>query len=589
MFALFLSAAVAQIANPACAAYQNQVSDLEYLGLGDNCRAGIESAWPGGKTCASPYIICLPQENTAVYTLSKTHKYSLGECKEECAVDQRCLGFEFIADSGTNVGKCNLLDDIPPVVDAKAGVNPTQAINEADADLSAYGAPAICYQKSAGSCNPYFKASQLTQQMLDCYCPNNRKGFYQKNVERTVAGSVYCGTDNGETARIQQSHANRMFHLCENWCLFNTIDPNAEMWYYDPWQKCFREQISGLPNANHTNYCYNVIADPYTIEIQFINLRATKFCAVPLGPVVPGKGCSNTADIMLTPPGEIAGVADADACRQRCDDYGAACDGAQFTTGWIAWGPGQTSGGFTNVVDGADIRSLLATTCKLVTCSDCSSSTCSAAGTNGCKADSSCVSVGPAGAGCGGTISDHLAKAIECVTSSGASIGTINVGNSLTMDTGSVKCPSATSSCGHSQDAYSCFGPYQDSDVFHADAGDIISWNYKAQAGGDWFEVMVVIYRGNSAVAIPTFRNGNAMSSFRTDSWTVDTTASDYKIRFIVGSYDRTGGTVLGGSMEVASFGRTDSQGNGITKCVLLGEGCNEVTIAGVGGLALRQ
>ena len=37
-----------------------------------------------------------------------------------------------------------------------------------------------------------------------------------------------------------------MFHLCENWCLFETENPEAESWYYDPWKRCWREQYAGV-------------------------------------------------------------------------------------------------------------------------------------------------------------------------------------------------------------------------------------------------------------------------------------------------------------------------------------------------------
>jgi hypothetical protein len=67
-----------------------------------------------------------------------------------------------------------------------------------------------------------------------------------------------------------------MFHLCENWCLFNTQSPRTESWYHDPWKKCWREQYAGI--GTHRSYCYRVIRDPYTIEQLFIDTRAANMC-----------------------------------------------------------------------------------------------------------------------------------------------------------------------------------------------------------------------------------------------------------------------------------------------------------------------
>merc|ERR1719436_1985826 len=177
----------------------------------------------------------------------------------------------------------------------------------------------------------------------------------------------------------------------------------AEAWYYDPWNQCFRDQ-DAAGAMGHDRYCYDVIRDPYTIEMQYIEFRAQKFCAPELGPVQTGKGCSNAADIMLTPPGEVSGITDAEGCRTMCDGYGAACNAAQFTTGWIAWGDSQTSGGYTTVYQSAGVQTLLGSTCKLATCSDCSSGTCNSAGTFGCLSTETCTSIGLAGAGCKGEL-----------------------------------------------------------------------------------------------------------------------------------------------------------------------------------------
>merc|ERR1719445_615894 len=72
-----------------CGPYSNNIDDFEYLGNGTDCKAGLNMSYPGGLTCDSPYIVCLPQEITPAQFgyepyYSSTHRYSVMECKEEC-------------------------------------------------------------------------------------------------------------------------------------------------------------------------------------------------------------------------------------------------------------------------------------------------------------------------------------------------------------------------------------------------------------------------------------------------------------------------------------------------------------------------
>merc|ERR1739838_1296527 len=98
-----------------CRPYANSIDDMKYIGYGINCRAGLNMSYPGGLSCDSPYIVCLPHENTPAqfgYEAyhSTTHRYSVDECKQECANDQRCLGIEFVPDDDSLFGDCNLID-----------------------------------------------------------------------------------------------------------------------------------------------------------------------------------------------------------------------------------------------------------------------------------------------------------------------------------------------------------------------------------------------------------------------------------------------------------------------------------------------
>ena len=49
---------------------------------------------------------------------------------------------------------------------------------------------------------------------------------------------------------------------------------------------------------------------------------------------------------------------------------------------------------------------------------------------------------------------------------------------------------------------------------------------------------------------------GNAMSEFTSDHFYIPS-AGDYKLGFFAGSYDRTGGTVLGATLKVKAFQAT--------------------------------
>jgi len=259
--------------------YTNQIADLKYMGAGSTCRGGIEMKWPGGKGCNSPYIVCLPAENTPNQEpkdpfFDNKHRYSVEECKYECAWDQRCRGFEFVPRKNQAVGSCKLIDDLPIVIE-----DPEDPPFVYDSTATNLMNKTLCFSKE-DYCNPYFEAEDLSPLMLSCYCPNNRKGFYTKKVKRTVENTRFCNEEDPNLAeinlRIKHAQANRMFHLCENWCLFNTFKPEHESWYWNPWLKCWREQYAGI--GPHRSYCNRVIRNPDTIEQYFINYRTENFC-----------------------------------------------------------------------------------------------------------------------------------------------------------------------------------------------------------------------------------------------------------------------------------------------------------------------
>merc|ERR1712241_803472 len=99
--------------------------------------------------------------------------------------------------------------------------------------------------------------------MLSCYCPNNQKGLYTRNVKRTVENTRFCGDDTDTNMRIKKAQANRMFHLSENWCHFDTENPTEEYWFWEPCKTCRREQ------EDASTYCTLTIEDLPTKKCSF--------------------------------------------------------------------------------------------------------------------------------------------------------------------------------------------------------------------------------------------------------------------------------------------------------------------------------
>jgi len=449
--------------NP-CFRYINQVSDIKLKGAGGSCRGGINDEWPGGKTCDSPYIVCLPDEHTPanpdplnepnVGRIPDAALYTTTECYEECAFDQRCMGFEFVLTAGSNLGQCVLIDDLdiiiegvinwpevgtvigsttvevleqvgpglpslrnfdgqccsdanmlekftldmpgdPKICMAHALANPKanfltyvafmrtchlceqcapnfntfniwQSWEVEDrymlgspSDFDSVPAAALCFAKE-DYCNPYFEAADLNEQMLECYCPNNRKGTYTKKVKRTIENTRYCEDVPEISERIQQAQANRMFHLCENWCLFETHNPKTESWYWDPWRKCWREQYAGT--GTHRSYCNRVIRNPDTIEQMFIEHRSDNFCQK--DPVT-----NEIIKEITEEPTQAPSTFDStwyladqeESCDDVCEKNGLVCD--ELTTNSIVWSEGVDPALMTNALTEAD--SSLASVCDV--------------------------------------------------------------------------------------------------------------------------------------------------------------------------------------------------------------------------------
>ena len=96
-----------------------------------------------------------------------------------------------------------------------------------------------------------------------------------------------------------------------------------------------------------------------------------------------------------------------------------------------------------------------------------------------------------------------------------------------------------------------CIAGYADTDVYTLASGQSVTYDFTAQGGSDWYEVGVVLMQGSSVITQKLFRGDSG--SFSGNLGTIGTTGS-YFIRFFLGSYDRTGGTVLGATLIVNGF-----------------------------------
>jgi hypothetical protein len=110
--------------------------------------------------------------------------------------------------------------------------------------------------------------------------------------------------------------------------------------------------------------------------------------------------------------------------------------------------------------------------------------------------------------------------------------------------------------------AYSCAGPSLATNHQKFQAGEKVRFSYQAQAGGDDYEVLIV--------ALACFKDTCLDSDFQFNAvveWSRGKTMSDYvekvfeiqqsgeyMLRFHIGSYDYTGGTLLGANMKVRPF-----------------------------------
>merc|ERR550517_293120 len=194
---------------------------------------------------------------------------------------------------------------------------------------------------------------------MECYCTDERKGHFLRKVERSLETANFCaqcakknawrcqrdpdcgwdeenqmcvdesGREAEMTRKIRRALANRMFHLCENWCLWDVEDPTDLYWYWSPWEKCWREQWDGL-------YCHREHVVKNSWEMQYMIHRSNNFCNFDedLQDLVPGRFVPGAPENSAFEDIEISWeIASKDqSCDATCAGAGLQCNADQITS-----------------------------------------------------------------------------------------------------------------------------------------------------------------------------------------------------------------------------------------------------------------
>ncbi len=134
----------------------------------------------------------------------------------------------------------------------------------------------------------------------------------------------------------------------------------------------------------------------------------------------------------------------------------------------------------------------------------------------------------------------------------------------------SLGCNNYNNNAGDGVSAYcSIFGPQLISEPFYATSGQSISFTWKAEDGGDDYEVYAYLVSVSSQTDL-SFADGDhttilhsrgALTDFTTTAASIPSTGL-YRFRFVNGSFDATGGQALGAQMYVKTavvLGRSNS------------------------------
>jgi len=117
---------------------------------------------------------------------------------------------------------------------------------------------------------------------------------------------------------------------------------------------------------------------------------------------------------------------------------------------------------------------------------------------------------------------------------------------------------SVASSTGGCCTANSCAFGYLDTESVQVGSGGKFVYNFDSQAGSDWYEVVVAVFKeedplSNSILVDSKMYRGSSITGFD-DEIAFAGGPGSYFLRFFAASYDKTGGTMLGASLDVNSF-----------------------------------
>ena len=111
---------------------------------------------------------------------------------------------------------------------------------------------------------------------------------------------------------------------------------------------------------------------------------------------------------------------------------------------------------------------------------------------------------------------------------------------------------------GQTSDGYDVVhGPYAHSNTFAAQAGDVFTFDWRAAAGGDAYDAFGYLMNADTGefvrVLDATGTNETGVTNWATQSVTVPK-AGNWFFVFVAGTYDFTGGKVVGGSLYIDNF-----------------------------------
>jgi subtilisin-like proprotein convertase family protein len=96
-------------------------------------------------------------------------------------------------------------------------------------------------------------------------------------------------------------------------------------------------------------------------------------------------------------------------------------------------------------------------------------------------------------------------------------------------------------------------GPYAHSSTFTANAGDVLTFDWSAINGGDWYDVFGYLLNTTTGASTITLNATGASTGWTTASVTVPTTGT-YAFVFVSGTYDASCGQVAGASLYIDNF-----------------------------------